>query len=276
VINPMKIESAGELEQQARPWIQRFARAGFAAKGVVYLVVAGIAAAAALGNGRATNQRGALRWLVEQPFGQALLGVLAAGLAGYGLWAVYTALADPERDGVPGRVRGAGKAVIHFGLAFEAARLAWLGLAARGAPDGQRPVHWTARLLEQPFGVWLVGIGGAAIAGYGLYQLYRAAITKLDDQLELGRVSASHRTFVVRAARAGLAARGVVFSVIGIFTLRAALQCDPTEARDMGGALQVLREQAYGPWLLGAAAVGLAGYAVYEFIRARYRLIMVR
>jgi len=53
--------------------------------------------------------------------------------------------------------------------------------------------------------------------------------------------------------------------------VRAALQRDPSETKGLGGALDVLASQAYGPWLLGFVAVGLIAYAVYCFSYVRYR-----
>ena len=71
----------------------------------------------------------------------------------------------------------------------------------------------------------------------------------------------------------GHLARAVVFTLIGLFLLRAAWEFDPKEARGLDGALMELSQQSYGDLLLGAAAVGLLAYALYCFVEARYRRI---
>lgn len=81
---------------------------------------------------------------------------------------------------------------------------------------------------------------------------------------------------MTRAGRFGLAARGVVFSIIGGFLIVAAVQSDPNESRGLGGALRALAEQPYGPWLLGVTAAGLIAYGIYSVMLARYRRMTVR
>jgi hypothetical protein len=77
------------------PWIVRLARVGFVAKGVVYIVIAAIAAAVALGmRRRFADAGGALRILVAEPFGRALLVVVAVGLLGFAAWQTVAAALD--------------------------------------------------------------------------------------------------------------------------------------------------------------------------------------
>ncbi|HEX7958198.1 MAG TPA: DUF1206 domain-containing protein, partial [Pyrinomonadaceae bacterium] len=92
-------EKAGEITRAASPWIERLARFGYAAKGVVYVLVGALAALAAFGGGGPTDSRGALTQVVRQPYGRALLAVVAAGLAGYALWRLVQGLRDTEEKG---------------------------------------------------------------------------------------------------------------------------------------------------------------------------------
>lgn len=78
--------------------------------------------------------------------------------------------------------------------------------------------------------------------------------------------------------RAGIVvdlARALVFTLIGIFITKAAIEYDPDEAIGLDGALQKLAEASYGPVLLGITAAGLIGYAVYCLVDARYRDVAV-
>ncbi len=108
------------------------------------------------------------------------------------------------------------------------------------------------------------------MAIYGIQQLINAWTVDLDDQLALGSMSRSARKWTVRAGRLGLAARGVVFPIIGYYFIQAALQSSPSQARGLGGVLSSMQDT---PWLLGLVALGLLAYGVYNLIRARYRVI---
>lgn len=268
------------VKQGAATWIERLARLGFAARGIVYTAVGVIAGQAAFRAGtRVTDTEGAMATLVRQPLGQVLLGVIALGLIGYALWMLVQALLDPERvgsdlKGIARRIGFAGVAVIHAGLAIAAIRLLLPGGESGEVAGGdENAVTWTALLMSQPYGRWLVGAVGAGIAIFGLHQLHCAYTIKLGERLNLSRLGSRTREWFIRLGRLGLAARGVVFGVIGWLLIQAARRFDPSEAVGLGGALETLAEQAYGPWLLGGVAVGLIGYGLLELIKAHYRRI---
>ena len=251
-------------------WFERLARVGIGAKGVVYITVGTIAAAAARGGGAATGSEGALRAISDAPLGRALIAFVALGLAGYVLWRVASAIFDPEDDGPALRVFHFVTAVVYAGLVLEAIRMA-LSSASGGGADAA--THWTARAMAQPFGVIGVAIVGVAVGLYGVLQIYRAVTADLGDRLDLRRLSSAGTRWVVRVGRAGLAARGVVLGIMGLFLVIAALRTDPTEARGLGGALRAVERQPWGPWLLLAVAVGLVAYGLFQLVKARYRRI---
>ena len=68
------------------------ARAGIAARGVIYAIIGVLAIKLAVGSGgETTNQQGALATIAKQPFGKALLILMAIGLAGYAIWRLVRA-----------------------------------------------------------------------------------------------------------------------------------------------------------------------------------------
>jgi hypothetical protein len=261
----------------AGPAIAFLARAGYAAKGVVYALVGALSLLAAAGRGGSTTgSRGALRSLLDRPYGQTTLAVIAVGLGGYALWCFVRALLDPERDGTDAKglaKRGGnfGKGVVHVALVGAVIGMMRGTGSGRGDDEGVR--DWTGWLMSFPLGIWLVGIAGASVVVYGLRQLYRAWTLDLDDRLSLGRMSAGLHNWTVRFSRFGMAARGVVFGVIGVFLVLAALHANPGEAKGVGGALRAVQQQPYGPVLLTAVALGLIAYGAYQLILARYRRI---
>ena len=260
----------------AGPAIAALARAGYAAKGVVYVLVGGLAVLAAAGyGGQTAGSRGALHTLLDRPYGRVILAVVAFGLAGYAVWCFVRAVLDPQRDGTG--LKGIGKRAFHFlkGVVHVALVLAVVQMVrgSGGGDDGAGARDWTARLMSIPMGIWLVGAVGFGVVGYGARQIYRGWTSDLDKRLSLGRMNPAAAKWTVRFSRFGMAARGVVFGVIGLFLVVAAYRHNPQEVRGVGETLATLQRQPYGPVLLGAVALGLVAYGLYQFILARYRRI---
>ena len=260
---------------RTRAWIEAVARFGFAARALVYMLVGVLAAAAAVGaTRRATDVQGAIRAMGRQPFGTALLVVVGLGLAAYAMWRGLQAGLDLDHKGrdLDGLVARAGFVVsglVHAGLAYSCFGLA-VGLR-RGSSNGVR--QWTTRLMEAPFGPWLVGAAGLTVMGAGVWQFYKAYARKYEDDLRVRSMSVAERRWLHRLGRAGLCARGVTFGLMGWFVLQAALDLNPHEARSMAGALRMLERQDHGPWLLAAVALGLTAYGALSLVDARYRRI---
>jgi hypothetical protein len=278
----------GDLERRARggavaasPWIEGLGRFGYAAKGLVYLIVGGLAVQAALGEdgGTTTDQSGALAHVASAPFGKSLLVVIAVGLIGYALWKMVLGILDTERKGTGWKgllTRGVnvGVGFIYLGLAYSAMRIAMGDGSVQGS--SQQTQDWTARLMNQPFGTWLVILAGLVVIGNGLFQLYRAVKMDLCDDLDCSQMRGDQETWVERIGRAGYAARGVAFMTIGGLLVAAALHHNPSEAQGLDGALATLASQPFGPYILLLVAAGLAAYGIYALVEARYRKMVVR
>jgi type IV secretory pathway VirB2 component (pilin) len=208
-----------------------------------------------------------------------LLILVAVGLFGYALWRLSQAWIDPEGEG-----RDAKGVIKRIGYAISGAIYGFLGVEAvrivmgssSGSGGEQQAEDWTAQLLAQPFGQWLVAIVGVILIGTGLYQGYRAYSAKFKQKLKLNEMSVTEQTWAVRSGRLGFAARGVVYLLLGGFLIQAALTSNPEEAGGIGQALRELVEQPYGPWLLGLVAAGLVAYGFFCFVLARYRRIFIR
>ena len=272
-------QQARDSVRKASPWLVGLGRLGHAAKGAVYLLVGVLAVQVALGRGgETTDNKGALTRIVEAPFGKFLLIAMAVGIAGYELWRLLQALLDTDgegtgAEGIAKRVGYAGSAVIYTGLALSAVQLLRTGSA--GESGSQSAQSWTAQLMAKPFGQWLVAVVGLLVIGIGGYQIYKGYKAKFREDLELGEIGATGETWVTRLGRIGHIARGLVFGLIGVFLIVAALQANPGEARGIDGALATLAQQSFGPWLLGAVAIGFVAYGLYMFAEARYRRMVV-
>ncbi|MEM8530952.1 MAG: DUF1206 domain-containing protein [Chloroflexota bacterium] len=262
-------------EAADHPWTEGLARAGYAAKGIVYVVIGVLATLAAFGpGGETTDSQGALQTIASQPFGKILLGIVGVGLVGYVLWRVVEGVADPNDKGSDpkGLLQRLGyiiSGLAYTGLAFTAFSI----VLGSGSGNSNSRQDWTARLLEQPFGPWLVGLVGCAIIGVGLWQFYDAYKADFREKLDSSKMSQAEKEWVTRIGRIGRTARGITFGIIGGFFIQAAVQYDPNEAKGLSGALSTLAQQPFGPWLLGAVAIGLTAYGIFMLSRARYEQI---
>jgi hypothetical protein len=258
------------------PWLERLARTGLAAKGVVHILVGALAARLALGlGGQTSDARGALRMMLGEPFGVVMLATIAIGLVGYAVWrllqaALGSATGRGHSPGIAQRLAGAGTAIIYAGLGIEAARLAH---GSAGESNGEAARHWTGVALGYPFGQAAVIAVGAGIAIYGAYQCIRAARSELSRDLSLGTLRRTAREWVVRISRFGIGARGVVFGIIGYLLIRAGLHRRAEEAEGIRGALDLVN--GFGSAALLVIAFGLIAYGIYQLVNSRYRKIRV-
>jgi Domain of Unknown Function (DUF1206) len=274
-------DSARDTVREASPALIWLGRLGLAAKGVVYVLIGVVAARAALGSGdEATDSQGALGRIVQMPYGPWLLGAVAVGLAGYTVWRTVQALLDTEYKGSDFKglwARGAYllSAVIHATLTVTAVRM--LLNAGAGSASGEGAAQdWTARLLEQPLGPWLVALVGVGLIGSAGFQFSRAVSARFRDRLQTSSMSSQEQTFAIGTGRFGYGARAITFGAMGLFLVLAAFRQQPGEAKGLAGALGALAEQPYGPQLLAVVAAGLTFYGLYMFVEARYRRIVIR
>lgn len=267
------VSSASHTARYAkRHPLETLGRVGYAVKGVVYALLGVLAVDAAMGTGNPEGQQGAFQAVAGTAFGEGLLWVITVGLAAYALWRLVLAVTDPENegDGAEGAVRRVGY-VISAGAYAALAYSAYQTVTASGGSGGDGTEERTQTLLGLPAGKWVVGAIALGILGYGVYQFVRAYKASFMEKFRLEGPAARNREWVRRAGQWGLAARGVVYLIVGSFMLQAALQSDADEAGGLDEALATLQQQPYGPWLLGLVAVGLVMYGVYCWTNAAYR-----
>ncbi|MEP6487735.1 DUF1206 domain-containing protein [Microcoleus vaginatus GB2-A3] len=261
----------------SHPWFERLARLGYASKGLVYFIVGFLAAQAAFSTGgRTTDTSGALSEIVNQPFGKIMLFLVTIGIIGYALWRIVQTILDPEHQGqkmdakrIAQRIGYALSALGYAGLALTAVKLI-MGSAVSKSDSTE---DLTAQILAQPFGQWLVGLAGSIVIGVGFSYFYEAYKAKFRRHFKLDEMSPTEQKWATRLGRFGIAARGIVFVIIGFFFIQAARLSDASQTKGLGEVLAIVAQQPFSPVILALVPLGLIAYGIYSVIEARYRRI---
>ena len=249
------------MERLAR--FETLTRLGFAARGLLYVVVAYLA----LRTGQTTGTSGALESLAGH-IGAVPLLIIALGLFAYGIWRIAEAALDLEGHGSNAQgsiMRGAHglSGAAHVILGFAALSLALgNGGTAGDSAGAQGTTSW---LLGFPGGAVAVRLLGVALLALGLSQIVAAVRLRFLRQLD---ARAAQQDWIRWVGRLGYIARGIVFGLVGIFFWRAGNSADPQEAGGMGEALAALPG-----WWQTAVAAGLALFGVFSIVQAIYRRI---
>lgn len=251
------------------------ARAGLAARGVIYLLVGALALQVAFGDtSKQADRGGALEELAQKPFGAVLLWALGIGLVGMAVWRLSEALfGSVGKDGRKARKRllAAGRFAVYVFVAYSVLSFAVNRSPGGGGSSDQQSRDATARALELPAGQWLVGAAGVGVAVAGVWIGVRAIRRKYHDDLQLGRMSRRTRRVVDVTGVVGGAARGLVFAVIGAFAVRAAVDYEPDQAKGLDDALRTFADTPLGPSLLVCVAAGLVLFGLFSFAAARWQ-----
>lgn len=246
-------------------WRRALARAGFAATGILYGALGVTATRLALVGARdpSGGMPAALRLILSQPRGRMVLWAVAAGLAAFSLWHLIEA--RNRRRALLERAGHLAGAAGHAALAWSAVSLL---LRMRQPADslGRSALEW---LLTRSFGPFLVEAAGVATIAGGIFEIAQGVSGKLRSRFATRWLPRDAAQFVRAVARFGLAARGIVLVVIGVFQVRVAVHLDPTELREVGGALKaVSRSTAAGPLMAGIVGLGLIAYGFYMGVLA--------
>jgi Domain of Unknown Function (DUF1206) len=256
--------------------LEKLARVGLLAYGVVHLLVAWLALQLAWGGGGGSaDQSGAMATLAAEPFGKPLLWVLAIGLIALALWQLAELLmkvpglrgsGEQKKKAVTGTVKTVAKTVVYVFLAVTAIRFATGG----GTSSSGQQQQTVAGVFGWPGGRFLVAVAGLVMIGVGVYHVRKGVTKHFMKEIDTAQATAGQRRAIERLGQVGYPAKGVALALVGGLLGWAAITFDPAKASGLDGALRTLLDAPFGKVLLTLVAIGIAAFGVFCFFRARY------
>ncbi|MEO2061482.1 MAG: DUF1206 domain-containing protein [Christiangramia sp.] len=250
--------------------IKKMARAGYVAKGVVYGVTGLLTFMAAFNmGGTKTGQKGVFKFLEDQPFGNAILILMAIGLVCYSGWRFYQSTKDPENIGShdKGKIKRIGffiSGLIYLGYAVYAI----ITLINAGSSGGGK----TFSFLSGNFGIFVFVVIGLSLVGVCIFQIKKATSGKFLQKFNYKSITEEKRRKVIKnTGYLGIISRAVIFGVMAFVFLRAAYRSNTNDIKTTADAFSFLQDSAYGAWLMGLVAAGLVLYGIFMFMTAKYR-----
>lgn len=264
---------------RAAPWAalaELACRAGYVARGAVYLSIGliGLLAAAGLAP-HATGALGALEAWAAWPFGEALLWLAGLGLWGFAGWRFLQSVLDADRQGARPMALASRAGQLVSGLVYGGLAISVFGLL--GTLDDLVEVDDRARTRQTVEAVLALPAGGPLVAAAGLFVLaagagniVQALFNRFSHRLTCPRDT---RLPAALLGRLGYLARGVAFLPAGGFMVLAGLHARAGEAQGLGGALEALGALPFGRPAMAAIAGGLIAFGAYALFEARFRPI---
>ena len=247
--------------------IATWARLGYLARGIIYLIIGWLA----LDSNRPLSAGEAVESVETMPLGPFLLALLAVGLFGYGLYRVAEGLFDIDGEGREPKALVQRGAQVFCGLAYWV--LTFVAIRAMlddrrssdqaGRAEGSPGVGETAhQVAGEAVGDTLMILAGLVILTVAAIQLAIAVRAGFMEDMD------PRAPRIIRpAGQIGYAARAIVFAIVGWYALKTGIGGE--QLHDFGDAMAVVRDDH--PLLFKLIAAGLLLFGALSVLMARYR-----
>ncbi|MGG5172322.1 DUF1206 domain-containing protein [Pseudarthrobacter sp. J1738] len=250
--------------------VRVLARSGYAAIGLVHVLIGVTALRLALGEKGDADQSGAVSQLASNPFSLALLWAGFIVCAVLALYLASEALMGwrfgASKHQVKNRLKAGGQAVV-----LAAAAIAFGGFALGQSSDsGQSSKKLSADLMSSTPGTVLLAAIGAGLMVAGVVFVVIGVRRGFEKHLR-GQPSGTTGTAFIWLGVAGYCAKGVALAAVGLLIVVATVKHDPSKSGGLDEALKAFLAQSFGVWIVALIGIGLIAYGLFSVLRSRYQ-----
>lgn len=262
--------AASDALRENRDSIEWAARAGYVARGSVYLIIGYFAAKAAVSTGRAMGSKDAVAFVFGSVGGIVLLVVLVAALAAFALWRMMQASFDFDRHGSGAKGIAVRAGLVASGLSYGALAV-FAGMLAAGVGSGGDGLFGDAiaKAYAAGYGQVLTYVIAAVLAGAGAAHVAKGVNAGFEKYMAIP----SDKAWLKPVCQVGLVARGLTFLLLAALIFTGAASYAEGEAPGLGTALEAMAGWSFGWAFLAATGLGLFAFGIYALAQARYRRI---
>jgi len=245
------------------------ARAGFAVMALLHVIIGAIALAIAFGHPGDAEPTGAIAQLADNPWGPVVMWACVVACWGLALWQASEATlrmrGEPRKDRVAKFISSG-----FLAIAYGSVGLTFAGFALGQRSDsGENTRDFSASLMDNPAGPWVLVALGLTIIGIGIYFVVKGLRRGFKE--ELFHFEGTRRGRLIDSLGViGHAAKGIALVLTGLLFIIAAAKHRPEESTGLDGSLKALQDHPFGPTLLVAIGAGFIAYGIFALIRARF------
>ncbi|GGH91504.1 DUF1206 domain-containing protein [Arthrobacter liuii] len=245
------------------------ARTGFAVMALLHIIIGAIAIAVAFGQPGQAEPTGAIAQLADNPWGPVVMWACVVACFGLAVWqaseATLRARSLPRKERLAKLVSSG-----FLAIAYGSVGVSFAGFAVGQRSDsGDTTRDFSASLMANPLGPWVLVALGLTILGIGIYFIVKGFRRGFKE--ELFRFEGTRRGRLIDSLGVtGHVAKGVALDLTGLLFIIAAAKHRPEESTGLDGSLKALQDHPFGPTLLVAIGAGFIAYGIFALIRARF------